>query len=79
MSLTHRLLRTIALAAALPVTALAAPAQMPVSVTADSGRFEQDAGSGLYRGNVELLIKASAVSQYRGIAVARYHGTAISR
>ena len=55
MSLTHRLLRTIALAAALPVTALAAPAQMPVSVTADSGRFEQDAGSGLYRGNVELI------------------------
>jgi len=53
----RRLLRTctIALAAALPVSTVAAPPQMPVSVTADSGRFEQDAGSGLYRGNVELI------------------------
>ena len=57
MSLMRRLLRTctIALAAALPVSTVAAPPQMPVSVTADSGRFEQDAGSGLYRGNVELI------------------------
>jgi len=34
---------------------LAAPAEEPISVTADSGRFEQDAGTGLYRGDVELL------------------------
>lgn len=55
MSLTRRLLNIIALAVALPASAVAAPPQMPVSVTADSGRFEQDAGSGLYRGNVELI------------------------
>jgi len=55
VSLTRRLLNIIALAVTLPVSAVAAPPQMPVSVTADSGRFEQDAGSGLYRGNVELI------------------------
>jgi lipopolysaccharide export system protein LptA len=27
----------------------------PIQVTADNGRFEQDAGSGLYSGNVELI------------------------
>jgi len=57
VSLMRRLLRTctIALAVTLPVSAVAAPPQTAVSVTADSGRFEQDAGSGLYRGNVELI------------------------
>ncbi len=57
MSLMRRLLSAaslIALAVALPIRVGAAP-QVPVSVTADSGRFEQDAGSGLYRGNVELV------------------------
>ena len=34
---------------------IAAPADAPISVTADSGRFEQNAGTGLYRGDVELL------------------------
>lgn len=55
MNLMRRLLRVIALATSLPAAVLAAPPQMPVSVTADSGRFDQQAGSGLYRGNVELV------------------------
>lgn len=60
MSLKHRLhsthrLATLALLAALPMGAHAAPMEGPIQVTADSGRFEQDAGSGLYRGNVELI------------------------
>ncbi len=60
MSLTHRLhsirhLAALALLAALPVSLQAAPMDGPVQVTADNGRFEQDAGSGLYSGNVELI------------------------
>lgn len=60
MSLKHRLhsthrLAILALLAALPMGAYAAPMEGPIQVTADSGRFEQDAGSGLYRGNVELI------------------------
>lgn len=60
MSLKHRLhsthrLAILALLAALPMGAHAAPMEGPIQVTADSGRFEQDAGSGLYRGNVELI------------------------
>lgn len=35
-------------------TASAAPASTPISVSADSGRFEQQKGTGLYKGNVEL-------------------------
>jgi len=60
VSLKHRLhsthrLAILALLAALPMGAHAAPMEGPIQVTADSGRFEQDAGSGLYRGNVELI------------------------
>lgn len=33
----------------------AAPVEGPISVSADSGRFEQAAGTGVYSGNVELL------------------------
>jgi len=60
VSLKHRLhsthrLAILALLAALPMGAYAAPMEGPIQVTADSGRFEQDAGSGLYRGNVELI------------------------
>ncbi len=60
MSLKHRLhsthrLAILALLAALPMGAHAAPMEGPIQVTADSGRFEQDAGSGLYRGNVALI------------------------
>jgi len=50
-----RRLAALALLAALPLGAQAAPMDGPIQVTADSGRFEQDAGSGLYRGNVELI------------------------
>lgn len=35
--------------------ASAAPVEGPISVSADRGRFEQDAGTGVYSGNVELL------------------------
>lgn len=35
--------------------ACAAPVEGPISVSADRGRFEQDAGTGVYSGNVELL------------------------
>ncbi|MCK0154988.1 lipopolysaccharide transport periplasmic protein LptA [Alcanivorax sp. S6407] len=35
--------------------ACAAPVEGPISVSADSGRFEQEAGTGVYSGNVELL------------------------
>ena len=60
MSLKHRLLSTrrlatLALLATLPLGAQAAPMEGPIQVTADNGRFEQDAGSGLYSGNVELI------------------------
>ncbi len=60
MSLKHRLhsthrLAALALLATLPLGVQAAPMEGPIQVTADSGRFEQDAGSGLYRGNVELI------------------------
>ncbi len=60
MSLKHRLhstrrLAALALLATLPLGAQAAPMEGPIQVTADNGRFEQDAGSGLYSGNVELI------------------------
>ena len=60
MILKHRLLSTrrlatLALLATLPLGAQAAPMEGPIQVTADNGRFEQDAGSGLYSGNVELI------------------------
>ncbi|MCG8391687.1 MAG: lipopolysaccharide transport periplasmic protein LptA [Pseudomonadales bacterium] len=42
-----------ALAIGLPADA--AQPEGPISVTADSGRFEQDAGTGVYQGNVELI------------------------
>lgn len=35
--------------------ASAAPVEGPISVSADSGRFEQEAGTGVYSGDVELL------------------------
>ena len=34
--------------------ACAAPVEGPISVSADRGRFEQEAGTGVYSGNVEL-------------------------
>lgn len=60
MSLKHRLRSTrrlamLALLATLPLGTQAAPMEGPIQVTADNGRFEQDAGSGLYSGNVELI------------------------
>lgn len=51
-----RLINRLGLAALLlaPLAAWAAPDQ-PIEVSADTGRFEQEAGSGLYRGDVELV------------------------
>ncbi|EKF74179.1 hypothetical protein A11A3_10182 [Alcanivorax hongdengensis A-11-3] len=39
----------------LPLGAQAEKPGAPIEVSADSGRFEQDAGTGLYQGNVSLI------------------------
>ena len=56
MSLMPRLRNALLLSAlAIGLPADAAQPEGPISVTADSGRFEQDAGTGVYQGNVELI------------------------
>ncbi|MEQ3637750.1 lipopolysaccharide transport periplasmic protein LptA [Alcanivorax sp.] len=60
MNLKHRLhstrhLAALALLVVFPLGAQAAPMEGTIQVTADNGRFEQSAGSGLYSGNVELI------------------------
>lgn len=60
MNLKHRLHSTcnfavLALLIAFPLGVQAAPMEGTIQVTADNGRFEQSAGSGVYSGNVELI------------------------